>query len=55
MEAFYYMIFNFWKSVGNGCDASNHSLTQFTICLLLGLVVMIIGATVEEINKRKGE
>lgn len=54
MREFYYFIFNFWKSVGNGCDSSNHSLTQFTICLLLGLMVMIIGAVIEEIVIRGG-
>lgn len=54
MREFYYMIFNFIKSIGNGCDSSNHSLTMFVIIAMLGIIAIIIGGIIEEIDTRRG-
>ena len=55
MKEFYYMIFNLIKSIGNGCDSSTHSLTVFTIIVLLGIIAIIIGGIIEEIDIKRRE
>lgn len=54
MKELYYYIFNFLKSIGNGCDSSTHSLTMFIIIAIIGIIAIIIGGIIEEIDTRRG-
>lgn len=53
MREFYYMIFDFIKSIGNGCDSSTHSLTMFVIIAIIGIIAIIIGGIIEDLSIKK--